>query len=421
MSMQRHTLARNLGALFGGHAVGLVVPLLVVPYLARVLRPEGWAPVLVAQALAAWLILLMEFGFDLSATRAVAQTRARPESVPDVVWGVQSAKLFLVPLTCAAFVLALLALPTLRAEPWLLGGTLTYALLRGLSPFWYFQGQERIRRAAGVEAATKALAALGCFLVVRVPGDGWRVIALQAVFAGISLAILTLWMSREVPMRRPSVALARGALSDSVRLFAFRASAGLYTQANALILTTLASASTVGFFGGAERIVRAAVNLLQPITQALFPRVSFLTSADPTAARRAVTRSLIGIGGFGGVLALATAIGAPLLVRVLLGPGYDAAIPVLRALSPLPLLVGVGTVLGLYWAIPFGFERAFLAIVLAAGLANLALAALLVPRLGALGMAAAVVLSEGLVATALSVLYLRRRARGPVPSGVMVT
>jgi PST family polysaccharide transporter len=421
MSMQRHTLARNLGALFGGHAVGLVVPLLVVPYLARVLRPEGWAPVLVAQALAAWLILLMEFGFDLSATRAVAQTRATPESLPNVVLGVQSAKLFLVPVTCAACALAILALPTLRAEPWLLGSTLSYALLRGLNPFWYFQGQERLRRAAVVEATTKALAALACFLVVRAPADGWRVVALQAVFSGISLAILTMWMMREVPMRRPSIPLARGALSDSVRLFAFRASAGLYTQANALILTTLASATTVAYFGGAERVVRAAVNLLQPLTQALFPRLSFLTAADPSAAQRAVVRSLAGIGSFAGVLALATAFGAPLLVRVLLGPGYDAAIPVLRALSPLPLLVGVGTVLGLYWAIPFGFERAFLAIVLAAGLANLALALLLAPRFGALGMAAAVVLSEGLVATALAVLYLRRRARGAVIPRTVLT
>ena len=419
MSLERHTLARNLGALFGGHAVGLLVPLLVVPYLARVLRPEGWAPVLVAQSLAAWLILLMEFGFDLSATRAVAQTRTIPESVPDVVWGVQSAKLLLVPVTCAACALALLALPTLRAEPWLLGSTLTYALLRGFSPFWYFQGQERLRRAAAVEAATKALAALGCFVLVHAPGDGWRVIALQAGFAGLSLAILTTWMSREIPLRRPSMALARDALAKSVRLFAFRASAGMYTQANALILTTLASASTVAFFGGAERIVRSAVNLLQPITQALFPRMSFLTSADPSAARRAVVRSLAGVGALGGLLGLAAALGAPVLIRVLLGPGYDAAIPVVRALSPLPFLVGVGTVLGLYWAIPFGYERAFLIVVLLAGLANLGLALLLVPRFGALGMATAVVLAEGLVAAALTLLYLRRRARStPFPAAL---
>ena len=408
MPALRQTLVRNVGALFGGHALGLVVPLLVIPYLARVLHPVGWAPVLVAQALAAWLILIMEFGFDLSATRAVARARDTPERVSDVVWGVQSAKLFLAPVTCGVCGLALIALPTLRSEPLLLGSALSYALLRGLSPFWYFQGQERVRRAIVVEAGTKALAALGCLLVVRAPGDGWRVVALQALFSGISLVILTKWMVGEVRLRRPSATLARAALRDSAHLFAFRASAGLYTQANTLILTTLASASTVAFFGGGERLVRAAVNLLQPLTQAFFPRVSFLTSADPPAARRAVAQSLIGIGGFGAVLGLGAALGAPILVRVLLGPDYDAAIPVVRALSPLPLLVSLGTVLGLYWAIPFGFERAFLAIVLAAGVANLGLAMLLVPRFAALGMAAAVVLSEAFVAAALAILYVRR-------------
>src|SRR5438045_1958410 len=69
-SHQPRSLTKNAIALFGGQVVGMVAPLIAVPYLARVLGPEGWAPVIVAQGLANWITLVLEFGFDLSGTRA---------------------------------------------------------------------------------------------------------------------------------------------------------------------------------------------------------------------------------------------------------------------------------------------------------------------------------------------------------------
>src|SRR6476661_3599169 len=69
LDVDTRSLARNALALFGGQLVGLVGPLLTIPYLARVLGPEAWAPILVAQGLANWLMLVLEFGFDLSGTR----------------------------------------------------------------------------------------------------------------------------------------------------------------------------------------------------------------------------------------------------------------------------------------------------------------------------------------------------------------
>jgi PST family polysaccharide transporter len=99
---------------------------------------------------------------------------------------------------------------------------------------------------------------------------------------------------------------------------------------------------------------------------------------------------------------------APQLVNVILGPGYEAAIPVLRWLSLLPPLIAVNTVLGLYWAVPFGHEHSFLVAVVLAGITNIALAATLVPRLGATGMAVSAIAAEVVVLAVLSVLYSRR-------------
>lgn len=401
------SLAKNAAALFGGQLVGLIGPLLAIPYLARVLGPNAWAPILAAQGLANWLTIVLEFGFDLSGTRAVARARTAPETMSDVVNGTQSAKLVLAPIAVLIALGAFMLIPALRGSPALTVWTLMFAVLRGLSPLWFFQGMERVRGAVLVDALTKVGAAAGVFLVVHSPEDGWRVLALQAVFAGISLAILTRRLWRIVPFTGFDLAGALRTLRSGGKIFACRASSGLYIQANAVILSALASAPTVAFFGGAERIIRAAINLLQPLTQAFLPRLSFLQSADPAAARRTIRHSLVGLGLIGTTMGLTALIGAPLLVRLFLGAGYESAVPVLRLFGALPVLVSINTVLGVYWALPFGHDRAFLVALVSAGIVNIAVAIIAVPHFGAIGMAIAAVAAEVMVLLQLGTAYAR--------------
>ena len=102
---------------------------------------------------------------------------------------------------------------------------------------------------------------------------------------------------------------------------------------------------------------------------------------------------------------------APVLTPLLFGPGYEDSVAVVRVLSLLPPLLGVGTVLGIHWALPHGFDRIYMRFVLAAGLVNVLLAVLLVPRWGASGMATAAVLAEASVEAGLVWLALREGMR----------
>ncbi len=407
------SLLQNASALFVGQAVGLVAPLLTIPYLARVLGPAAWGPVLAAQALGNWLILIFEFGFELSGTRAVARARTLPETLPDVVHGVQSAKALLVVSTVPVLAAALIAVPSLRASPALIGWAFVFAAVRGASPLWFFQGIERVQAAVMIDTVARTAAAFAVFAVVHAPTDGWRVLALQAIFSAVSLVVLTHRLAREVPLRMPRASDAVRTLREGSSIFACRAWSGLYIQGNAFLLAALASPAIVAFFGGAERIVRAAINLLQPLTQAFLPRLSYLHAADRDAARKMIRQALVGVGLIGVAMGVSAFVGAPILVRVLLGRDYASAIPVLRLMGALPPLIAVNTVLGLYWALPFGHERSFLVSIIAAGITNLALAIVLVPRFGAVGMALSAVSAEVVVLLFLGALFVRRSRSSP--------
>ena len=412
------SLLANFGALAGGHALGIVVPLLTVPYLARVLQPAGWAPVLIAQALASWMILLLEYGFDLSATRAVAQARAGGTELSRVVWGVQGAKLLLIPCAIGLMLLAYALMPALEASRNLVVWTCLYALLRGLNPLWYFQGLERVRGAVAIDAVSKVCGATGVFVFVHAPRDGWMVLALQAAFAFLSLTLLTIQLSKQVPAVW-SMTAATSALRTSWPLFAFRASSTLYMQANTIILGIFATPLAVAAYGGAERIVRAVLNLLEPVTRLLLPRISYLSESRPREAAVLVRKALVVLGALSTAGALVIALGAPLIVRLLLGSGYDGVVPILQRLVLLIPIITIATVLGNFWALPLKRDGALLASTVVAGAVNLALAYVWVPTFAAMGMASAVVIAETTVMVSLAVLYWRWRTHKRRTVGVL--
>ena len=100
----------------------------------------------------------------------------------------------------------------------------------------------------------------------------------------------------------------------------------------------------------------------------------------------------MGVGGIflGGLVYLL----APFLVRTLLGPRFEAAIPVLRILSLLPPLMAVTHSVGFQWLLPLGMNSMINRIMVSAGLVNFSLAVILAPRYAHIGMAWTVVASE---------------------------
>jgi len=218
---------------------------------------------------------------------------------------------------------------------------------------------------------------------------------------------------RDAPLRWPGRQATRDALRMGWSMFVFRASAGLYTAGNAFILGLFAPPQVVGYYAGAEKIGRAIVGLLGPAGQALYPRVSRLAGHARTEALRMVRLGLAAMGTGGVLLGITAFLAAPVLVRLLLGPGFEPAVAVLRVLALIPPLAAVSNVLGIQWMLPLGLDRPFTRIVIWAGLLNVALAVWLAPSLGERGMAWAVVAAEAFAAGGMW-LYLRIRRLDPL-------
>lgn len=408
----RHTLVHNILALYGVQFANYLFPLLLVPYLARVLGPEGWGLLAFTQAFAGYLGLLVEYGFGLSATREAAQSRnslrRRAELLAEVLGakGVLSLLALGVALGVGSQILAF------REHPEVLWAGVFWALATAYSPVWYFQGLERMRLVAGVEVGAKASVLIFIFLMVKGPGDVWKVLALQGGASSLASLVALYLAYREVPFLLPEFPGVLRALRTGWSMFFFRSAVSLYTLGNTFILGLFAPPQVVGYYAGAEKISKAFLGLFTPFSQALYPRISHLVRHTPIEAARLARMGLWALGLGGLTLGTVVWLLAPLLVRVFLGEGYEPAVAVVRILVPLIPLIALSNVLGIQWMLPLGMDRPFNAIIVGAGFLNLTIAVFLAPHLQHVGMALAVVISELWVTLGMW-FYLRKRRKDP--------
>ncbi|MFN4074227.1 MAG: flippase [Thermus sp.] len=408
----RRAMIQNILALYGVHVANYLFPLLLVPYLARVLGPKEWGLLAFTQAFGGYLNLLVEYGFGLSATREVAQWRDSLRRRAELLAEVLAAKGALSLLTLGVALGVGNLIPAFRDHPGVLWAGVFWALATAYSPAWYFQGLERMRLMASLEVGAKALVLGFIFLWVKGPGDAWKVLALQGGASLLASAIGLYLAYREVPFLLPRVQGVLGALRQGWSMFFFRGAVSFYTLGNTFILGLFAPPQAVGYYAGAEKISKAFLGLLSPVSQALYPRLSHLARSAPLEAARLARLGVWTMGLGGAILGLGVLALAPFWVRLFLGEGYEAAVLPLRILALLVPLIALSNVLGIQWMLPFGLDRPFNAIIVGAGLVNLGLAVLLAPHLQHVGMALAVVIAE-LGVTLSMWLYLRRRGKDP--------
>ena len=405
-------LWESLASLYSVHAFNYLVPLITLPYLARVLGPAEWGAYAFADAYGRIIAMAVEYGFGLSATREVARLRHDARARSRELAGVLGAQLLLSAVgLCITLALAL-TVPVFATHRRLLPGAFFFAVSQGANPMWYFQGMERVRLMGALWIGARIAGAVALFVFVRSSADGWLALFIQGTAPFLSIAVGLAVAYRDMPFSWPSLRLGWKALHSGGTLFLYRAGVSFYTSMNVLILGLLAPPVIVAWFAGAEKIARSAVQGTGPITQVFFPRISRLMVTDRPGAARAARLSVMLMLGVGMSAGLCMFFGAPWLVRLLLGPGFEGAVPVLRILALLPPLIALSNAFGVQWMLALGLDAELNRIVLAAAALDIVLALVLGTRFQHIGVGASVALAEVFV-TGATVCVLRRRKLDP--------
>jgi len=289
----RHPVSRNVIALYWVQIATFVVPLVTLPYVARVLDQSGFGLVIFAQGFAFVLVVFINWGMGLTGSRSTAASQSDPHALSEVVRGVRGGQLVL---TAAAGVIALVVLllnQSMRDHPeflvlaWVAAGALA------LTPNWFFIGLERARVTAVIQLSFRVAGAALTFVLVNDAGDAWIVTALFAASAVGSLIVSDVVMYRHVEFRLPEWTLSVRHVRDSTMIFIGTLAVALVTSFNVVLLGFLGTSEEVAHFGAAERLVRVSITLLTPIGAAVIPRLTALQAAGERERARQLLKMAV--------------------------------------------------------------------------------------------------------------------------------
>jgi PST family polysaccharide transporter len=394
-------LKENIVSLLVLQGANYLLPLIIVPYLLRVLGPANFGRMAFAQAFVQYFVVLTDYGFNLTGTRAVVEVRDDSVALSRLASAIMGAKLLLMGAGFAVMVVSLSAFSAERRDYVLFA--LAYLAVVGnvLFPVWLFQGLQRMREITMLTIASRVTVTVSAFLFVKTPADFRLAAALQA--SGFVIAgVLSLFMVRRVFAIRfgmPSFSEIRKVVADGWHVFVATIGGSLYSSSNVFILGLLVPAVQVGYFAAAERLIRALQTAITPISQAVYPHVSKLLVQSRTAAI-AFLRKLLRLQGVAtlaiscGLLILADPVGT-----LLFGHGYEESVHLLRIMAVIPFIVSLNNVLGAQVLVQFKLGRLLSLSIILPALLHLCLLYFVVRYVGNSGVAFLAVFTEVAILT----------------------
>ena len=289
------TVKSNFLSLSVLQVLNTFLPLLILPFLVRKLGLENFGLLLFSQAFVTYFNILLDYGFNISATREISTHKNDKEYVSKVFFSVYFIQIFLLLFSIILISIIIFSFDLFR-ENYLLH-YITFSMIIGqmLFPTWYFQGIENMKTIVIIHFITRVIYTILIFSLINDQDDLLLVAGLNSliiILAGIYSFYLA---SKELKYSNVDLKFLIPFFKESSTIFISNFFSKLYTVTNSFLLGIFTNNIFVGIYGSFEKIITGLKGLYGPLLQALFPFVSRKEN------KRDIIKKLIlpiGISGF---------------------------------------------------------------------------------------------------------------------------
>lgn len=320
------------------------VPLLVIPYVTRVLGPELFGTASFAQNLAGYATLLVNFGFEFSATQEIAINRDNPDKLRKTFWEVVAFKSLLLLLS---FVVLFFVSDGQHSSKLIFSATLLNVGCV-VFPSWFLQGVEQIAKMSLFTFFVRVFGALLVFSFVKSPDDVLfylLALSLSNVLIGL-VAFFYVVRKFDIGFQIPYGFLSCPSVTKGFPIFlnTFLVNCNVFVGVS--FVGSLLTDYDVGIYSGAQKIMNAILMVVsQPFLIALFPRMSKKFAENKEEGFSFMLRCLGIIALVSAVASVAVYFLSPIAVKLMLGEKFAQSISLLCLLAPLPLLYTMASAL----------------------------------------------------------------------------
>lgn len=371
-----------------------VLPLVLIQHVSRIVGPEEWGRLALAESIGRYLTVAVEYGLQMSGTREAAAAADDHRVLGRVLTNVLSSQLFIAVISIPVALIAAAHLVAGSNATALTAGAVVWGVAQAMSLAWYYQAIRQIRLFAAIELTLKTLSVIGVCMIVRHPGQAAVALLGQAAATTAALAITCGLAYSKVTFALPGFGSILNTVRGRFSLFCFRASATLYMSLNVVLLGLYASPVEVGLFAAAERVCRLIQIGINPLNQVLYVRVSRLKVTNQYKAALLARLSVMVMGGVGVLGGMVMAVGAPLIIKLLFGPAFAGTEPAMRCFGVVVALAILNSGIASAYLLPNNMDCVLSRASVIGGALNLTLGSLLAKTHGGYGLSLSLILVE---------------------------
>ena len=319
----------------------LVFPFITLPYLTRVMSTDCYGVVAYVKAVMAYMQVIVDFGFTLSATKMVVEAKDDKEKLNKIIGVNIYAKILLALMAFIGVLALIVAIPILRNNA--LYTILSY-LVVVLTIFLFdflFRGIEKMHIITIRFVIMKGIATLLTFVFVK--GDNELFLIPILDILGSFVAIIWIFLELrilDIQVERPNIRACINVIKESSVYFLSNVASTSFNVFNTVIAGIVLTTTEIAYWSVCMQIINAIQALYTPVSDAIYPEM--IRSCNLLIIKKVVKifMPIISIGCiimfFYGKLAL----------WILGGIKYVQAFSTLRALIPVLFFGFLAIILG---------------------------------------------------------------------------
>lgn len=274
ISTNNKKLLSNTGFLYLMTVSTQVLNLVTIPYLTRILGPSVYGRIGLALGYMAYVQIILDFGFTLSATQMITENKNNRYQIEKIVSSVTAIKIILSIIIAVIFLMLYKINIFDSTNAFLIMVYLLGYLLNALMPDFFYRGMENMKIIAIRTFIIKVVFTCLIFIFVK-DVDDVLFVPLSFLCGSILALLVTLIdinKNYKIRFQVPRKKELKKILVDTFPFFASRFASTFYQALNVIVIGRIYGvAPEVGYYSSSDKIIALVKMGSSPIADSLYP------------------------------------------------------------------------------------------------------------------------------------------------------
>lgn len=384
----------------------ILIPIITVPYVSRVLGPDGIGLYSYTYSYAQYFILFGMLGISLYGNRQIAYTKNNKKNMSHEFWNIYGLQFIT---TIIAFTLYLIIFYLINNNERNIYLIQSISVLAGVFDIsWFFIGYEDMKSVVVKNTLVKLIGVIGIFIFVKEQSDVWKYCIILALSSLLGQGVMWFNLKDKVILYKPEVKHVLKHLKPILVLFISQLAIQIYTLLDKTMLGYIIGVEQVGLYDNSQKTIKLALTLITSLGVVMLPRMSALYSeGNIKKIKKMIIKSFEFVNFMAfpmmfGLIAISNSFS-----QWFYGVSFNGIGLLLKLGSILMVAIGWSNILGIQVMIPMKKEIQFTISVTVGAIVNFVLNLIFIKKFGAIGTIISSVIAE-FVVTGVQAYYLRK-------------